>query len=51
MMLSTFAIQLAIGANFDPKPRLHSSISLALILYFIFLGTWLVHFYRHFRKP
>ncbi len=51
MMLSMFAIQLAILANFEPEPQLHSSISWALILYFIFLGAWLVHFYLHFRKP
>lgn len=51
MLLSIFAIQLAILANLEQEPRLHPSIGWALLLYFIFLGAWLVHFYLYFRKP
>ena len=51
LALAVFAIQLAILANFDQQPRLHSSIGWALALYFVFLIAWLVHFYLHFRKP
>jgi len=50
MMLTIYAIQLAILANFDQEPRLHPSIGWALILYFVILGLWLIHFYLHFRK-
>ena len=50
MMLTIYAVQLAILANFNPEPRLHPSIGWALMLYFIFLGAWLIHFYLHFRK-
>jgi uncharacterized membrane protein len=51
MMLTIYAVQLAILANFDQEPRLHQSIGWALMLYFIFLSAWLIHFYLHFRKP
>ena len=51
LLLSIFAIQLAILANFDQEPRLHRSIGWALALYFVFLGAWLIHFYLHFKKP
>jgi uncharacterized membrane protein len=51
LLLSIYAIQLAIEANFSQHPRLHPSIGWALLLYFIFLAGWLVHFFLHFRKP
>jgi uncharacterized membrane protein len=51
LLLSMYAIQLAILANFDQEPRLHSSIGWALTLYFAFLVGWLIYFYLHFRKP
>ncbi|MCP4878861.1 MAG: DUF1648 domain-containing protein [Gammaproteobacteria bacterium] len=51
LALAIYAIQLAILANFDQQPRLHTSIGWALGLYFVFLIGWLIHFYLHFRKP
>ena len=48
LSLAIYAIQLAILANFDPEPRLHPSIGWALLLYFIFLAGWLIHFYLRF---
>lgn len=51
LLLTMYAIQLAILANFDPQPRLHPSIGWALALYFLFLAAWLIFFYRHFKKP
>ena len=51
LALAVFAIQLAILANLDQQPRLHSSIGWALLLYFIFLIAWLIHFFLHFRNP
>jgi len=51
LLLTIYAIQLAILANFSQQPRLHPSIGWALALYFLFLIGWLIHFYLHFRKP
>ena len=51
LSLVIFTMQLAIQANFEQSPRLHSSIGWALGLYFTILLIWLIHFYRHFRKP
>jgi hypothetical protein len=49
--LAIYTVQLAILANFDQQPRLHPSIGWALLLYFVILIAWLIHFYHHFRKP
>ncbi len=51
LLLAMYAIQLALLANLDQQPMLHPSIGWALVLYFIFLGVWLIHFHLHFRKP
>lgn len=51
LLLAIYTIQLALLANLDQQPRLHSSIGWALALYFIFLGAWLIHFHLHFRNP
>ena len=51
LLLSICAIQLAILANFDVRPQLHSGISWVLVIYFVFLSGWLLHFYLYFRKP
>jgi uncharacterized membrane protein len=51
LLLTIYAIQLAILANFDPEPRLHASIGWALLMYFVFLAAWLIHFFMHFRRP
>jgi uncharacterized membrane protein len=51
LCLMIFVMQLAIQANFNQIPRLHPSIGWALGLYFVILIAWLIHFYRHFRKP
>lgn len=51
LALAIFAVQLAILANFDQQPRLHSSIGWALALYFVFLIAWLIHYFLRFRKP
>jgi uncharacterized membrane protein len=50
LALAVFAVQLALLANLDQQPRLHSSIGWALLLYFIFLIAWLIHFFLHFRN-
>lgn len=50
ILLSVYTVQLAILANFDAQPRLHSSIFWALLIYFVFLSGWLLHFFLHFRK-
>ena len=51
MLLAIYAIQLAILANFEAQPRLHPSIFWVLMIYFVFLGGWLLYFFLHFRKP
>ena len=51
LLLTIYAIQLAILANFSQQPRLHPSIGWALTLYFAFLLIWLIQMYLHFRKP
>jgi len=50
MLLAIYAIQLAIEANLEAQPRLHPSIFWALLVYFAFLGGWLLHLFLHFRK-
>ncbi len=50
LALSIYAIQLAILANFSDEPRLHPSIGWALLIYFVFLAGWLLHFFLHFKK-
>lgn len=51
LCLAIYAIQLAILANFDQSPRLHSSIAWALAAYFVFFAAWLIHFLLRFKKP
>ena len=51
LLLAIFAIQLAIFANFDRPARIHPAIGWALAVYFIVFVAWLIHFFRHFRKP
>ena len=51
MGLAIYAIQLAILANFEAQPRLHPSIFWVLMIYFVFLGCWLLYFFLHFRRP
>ncbi len=51
LLLAISVMQLAIQANFDDPPRLHSSIAWALVIYFVALIGWLIHFFRHFRRP
>jgi len=51
MLLTICAIQLAILANFDVQPRLNSGIFWLLVVYFVFLSGWSLHFFLHFRKP
>lgn len=51
LCLAIFAVQLAILANFEQPPRLHSSIGWALVAYCVFFAAWMLHFLLHFRKP
>ena len=51
LALAVVVMQLAIQANFEPGASLDSSILWILILYFIFLGVWLIRFFLRFRKP
>lgn len=51
LCLAIFAIQLAILANFELPPRLHSSIAWALGAYFVFFAAWMIHFLLRFKKP
>ena len=51
LMLAIYSVQLVINANFDQTPRLHHSIFWALLLYFVLLIAWLIHFFLHFRRP
>lgn len=51
LCLAIFAIQLAILANFELPPRLHSSIVWALAAYFVFFTAWMIHFLLRFKKP
>ncbi|TNF90751.1 MAG: DUF1648 domain-containing protein [Gammaproteobacteria bacterium] len=50
LLLTIYAIQLAILANFEQEPRLDPGIGWALLIYFVFLLGWLLHFYLHFKK-
>ena len=49
-LLAIYTIQLAIIANLK-QAELHQSIYWALGLYFLFLATWLLRIFLHFRKP
>ena len=49
--LAIYAIQLVILANLEQVPRLHPSIFWALVVYFVILAVWLIHFFLHFRNP
>ena len=49
--LVIFAVQLAIVANFEQPPRLHSSIGWALAAYCVFLAAWTIHFLLRWKKP
>ncbi len=51
LLLTVYAVQLAILANLEAEPRLHSSIGWALAIYFVLLCAWLLHFFLHFRRP
>ncbi len=51
LLLAIYVMQLAIHANFSNPPRLHPSIVWALAIYFVLLISWLINFYRHFRRP
>ena len=51
LLLAIFVMQLAIQANFSDPPRLHPSIAWALVIYFVVLIAWLIHFFFHFRRP
>lgn len=51
LCLAIFVIQLAILANFEQPPRLHSSVTWALGTYFTFFVAWLIHFMLRFKKP
>ena len=51
LLLMIYVVQLAILANFSDPPRLHPSIAWALAIYFVILAGWLIHFFRHFRRP
>lgn len=50
LLLAIFSMQLVILANFKQAPRLDQSIAWALGIYFLFLVTWLIHFFRHFQR-
>jgi len=50
-LLAAFTVQLAIMANLEHNPRLHSGIYRAPGFYFVFVGAWLFHFFHHFGKP
>ncbi len=50
MLLSLTSIQLVVMANFNTQPVLDTRLFWALIIYFIFLATWLIYFFLHFRK-
>ncbi len=51
LALALFTIQLVIDANFDSSPVLDGSIFMVLLIYFVFLVAWLIHFFLRFRKP
>jgi uncharacterized membrane protein len=50
-VLLIYVMQLVFEANLNKDPVLSGNIVWALILYFIFLGVWLVKFYRRFGMP
>ncbi|MDH3221153.1 MAG: proline racemase family protein [Gammaproteobacteria bacterium] len=51
LLLMIYAIQLAIMANFELKPRPRPSIGWALALCFAALVARLIHLFWQFRKP
>ena len=51
LLLAVLVMQLAIQANFSPGSALHESIVWLLLVYFVFLGAWLIRFFLRFRKP
>lgn len=50
LLLAIYTVQLAILANLQQQPILHSSMWWALGSYFLLLGLWLLHLFWHFRK-
>jgi len=50
LVLLLYVMQFAFEANIAKEPRLSGYVGWALILYFIFLGVWLIKFFRRFRK-
>ena len=50
LLLTIYAVQLAILANLAAEPRLHSSVRWALTIYFAVLCGWLLHFFLHFLR-
>jgi hypothetical protein len=50
-LLTVFTVQLAILANLEHHPRLHSGIYWAPGFHIVFVGAWLFHFFHHFGKP
>ena len=45
-----YVMQIVFEANLKKEPMLSNNIIWALVLYFIYLGIWLVKFYRRFQK-
>ena len=50
LVLLLYVMQLAFQANLEPNPKLSVNVVWALNIYFIFLGVWLIKFFRRFRK-
>ena len=50
LLLAMITVQLVILANLGQGTQLNSIIFWVLAAYFICVITWLVHFFRHFRK-
>ena len=48
MALMVFVMQYAFEANLKQEPRLSGDVGWALVLYFLFLGVWLVKFLKRF---
>jgi uncharacterized membrane protein len=51
LLLTVFAVQLAILANLQQESRLHASMWWVLGSYFLFVSLWVIHLILHFRKP
>ncbi len=50
-VLLIYVMQLVFEFNVNKVPILSGNIVWAVVLYFVFLGIWIIKFYRRFRMP